>query len=127
MPAKVQLSPAIPFEDGLLCIPDKGEEFLEDTPAKSPLLEKKRIVFVEEMHLLITEEFVGHPFDPGCDKLDIHPYPAVGADDSSGIAATMRDGEMESFAGQERLAGIGDPDLLQRKLREQVREQISAG
>src|ERR1700750_224184 len=55
--AKIQFAPAIPFEDGFFCVPDEGEEFLEDPPPQPPLFEKKRIVFVKEMNFLVIEEF----------------------------------------------------------------------
>src|SRR5258707_8228 len=105
MLAEIQLPPAIPFEDGFFCIPDQGEEFLEDPAPKAPLFEKKGIVLVKEMNLFLIQEFVRQPLDPRSDQFDIHAYPAIRADDGSGIVPTVGDGEMEPLAGKEGFTG----------------------
>src|ERR1700722_659749 len=115
---KIQLATPIPFENSLFRIPDKGQEFLEDPPPQPPLLQKKRIVVVEKMLLILVQEFWRQSFDPRADQFDVHPYPAVGADNGRRIVPAMRDRKMIGVAGQKWLTRIGDPYLLDGKIRE---------
>src|SRR5258708_39102517 len=117
---EVQLPPAIPFKNSLLGAPDQSKELLVYPAPKPPLLQEQRIVLVKKMSLFLRQEFLSHHLDTGRDLLDVHPYPAVAADDRRGIIPAMRNGKMIFFARQEGLPGIGDPDLFHRKIREKI-------
>src|ERR1700727_2738925 len=118
MPLKVQFAPPIPFKKGLLRTPDQRQELLLHPAPQTPFLQEESIILIEKIHLPIIQKFLRHPTDPRRHQFDIYPHPGTPADDRRSERPTVTDRKMKRLSLQKRLARIGNPDVLHRKIRE---------
>src|SRR5882724_8025231 len=122
MPPEVHFPDPIPLKNRFLGTPDQGEQFEVNFFLQSPLLQEVIIILVEKMFLFRVEELMGNGRDAGRYPFDIHSYPVAAADDGGGKLTGVRNGKMIFLALKKGLAGVGDQDLFQRKVRKEIRQ-----
>jgi hypothetical protein len=111
---KINASEAVPFVNGFLGAPADG-------------FVGQGMVLVHKGLFGRAQKLVGYLFDLGLHRFYIYPYRLLFANDSRNVITAVGNGEMKAIALENRLAAVGNADVLQGKIREQLQEKISAG